>query len=61
MAQLAKNLLANAGDVRDVGSVTGSRTPGEGNSNPPQYSCPEDSMDGGAWWATVHVITTSQT
>jgi len=58
---LAKNLLAKAGDMRDVGSVTGSRIPGEGNGNPLQYSCPENSMDRGAWWATVHVVTTSQT
>ena len=34
---------------------------GEGNGNPPQYSCLENSMDGGAWWATVHGVAKSQT
>ena len=34
---------------------------GEGNGNPPQYSCLENPMDGGAWWATVHGVTKSQT
>ena len=48
---MVKNLPANAGDV---GSVPGSgRSPGEGNSNPLQYSCLANPMDGGAWWATV--------
>ena len=37
------------------------RCPGEGNGNPLQYSCLENSMDGGAWWATVHGITKSWT
>ena len=38
-----------------TGSIPGSgRSPGEGNGNPLQYSCLENSMDGGAWWATVH-------
>ena len=42
----------NAGDL---GLIPGSkRSPGEGNSNPLQYSCLENSMDGGAWWAIVH-------
>ena len=42
----------NAGDL---GSIPGSgRSPGEGNGNPLQYFCLENSMDGGAWWATVH-------
>ena len=36
------------------------RSPGVGNSNPLQYSCLENSMEGGAWWATVHGITNSQ-
>ena len=39
----------------DVGSIPGSgRCPGEGNGNPLQYSCLENPMDRGAWWATVH-------
>ena len=33
------------------------RSPGEGNGNPLQYSCLENPMDGGAWWATVHGVT----
>ena len=37
------------------------RSPGEGNGNPLQYSCLENSMDRGAWWATVHGVTKSQT
>ena len=48
---LVKNLPANAGDV---GSISGSgRSPGEGNDNPLQYFCLENSMDRGAWRATV--------
>ena len=44
-------------------AVPGSgRSPGEGNGNPLQYSCLENPMDGGAWWATlVHGVTKSQT
>ena len=43
----------------ETGSIPGlGRSPGEGNGNPVQYSCPEASMDRGAWWATVHGITT---
>ena len=57
MAQLVKNLPANAGGVSDVGSVPGlERSLGEGNSNPLQYSCLENSMDRGAWWAIVHGV-----
>ena len=42
----------NAGDL---GLIPGlGRSPGEGNGNPLQYSCLENPMDGGAWWATVH-------
>ena len=50
-----KNLSANAGDTRDVSSIPGSgRNPGGGNSNTFQYCCLENSMDRGAWQATVH-------
>ena len=46
----------------DPGSIPGSgRTPGEGNGYPLQYSCLENFMDRGAWWATVDVITESWT
>ena len=58
---MAKNTPANAGDTGDMHSVPGSeRSPGIGNGNPLQYSCMENSMDRGAWWATVHGITKSQ-
>ena len=46
----------------DMGSVSGlRRSPGEGNSNPLQYSCLGNPMDIGAWWATVHGVAKSQT
>ena len=55
----AKASACNAGDL---GSTPGwGRSPGEGNVNPLQYSCLENPMDGGAWWATVHGVTKSQT
>ena len=53
---------APACDAEDPGSIPGSgRSPGEGNGYPLQYPCWENSMDRGAWWATVHGITKSQT
>ena len=59
---MIKNLLANAGVIRDTGLIPGSgRSPGEGHSNPFQYSCLENPMDRGAWQATVHGVTKSQT
>ena len=59
---VVKNLPAHAGNVRDVGSIPGSgRSPGGGNGNPLQYSCLENSMNIGAWQATVHGVTKSQT
>ena len=59
---VVKNLPTNAGDIRDRGSIPGSgRSPGEGNGNPLQYSCLENPMDRGAWQATVHGVTKSQT
>ena len=49
-------------NVRDLGLIPGlGRFPGEGNGNPLQYSCLENPMGGGAWWATVHGVTKSQT
>ena len=61
MALVVKNPPANAGDIRDMGSVPGSeRSPGEGKGNPLQYSCLENPMDRGAWWATVHGTTKIQ-
>ena len=59
---MVKNLPANAGDTRDVGSIPGSgRSPGGGDGSPLQYSCLENPMDGGAWWAAVHGVTKSRT
>ena len=56
-----KYLPANAGDAGDGGSILGSgRTPGRGNGNLLQYSCLEEPMDRGAWRATVHRVTKSQ-
>ena len=56
-----KNPLANSGDRRDTASIPGwGRSPREGNGNPPRYSCLENSMDRGAWWATVHGVAQSQ-
>ena len=53
---------ANAEDIKDTGSMPGSaRCPGVGNNNPLQYSCLENPMDRGAWWATVHGVAKSQT
>ena len=56
-----KNPPANEGDTRDAGSIPGlGRSPGR-NSNQLQYSCLENPVDRGAWWATVHRIAKSQT
>ena len=53
---------ANAGDARDVGSIPGSGiSRGGGNDNPLWYYCLENSMDRGAWWATVHGVIKSWT
>ena len=53
---------ASAHNVGDLGSIPGlGRSPGEGNGNPLQYSCLENSIDGGAWWATVHGVAKSWT
>ena len=57
-----KNSPANAGDIREAGSTSGTgRSPGGGHGNPLQYSCPENPMDRGAWWATVHGVAKSWT
>ena len=54
---LIKNPPANAGDIRDTGSIPGlGRSPREGHGNPLQYSCLENPMDRGAWRATVHGV-----
>ena len=54
---MVKNPFANAGDVSSIPGL--GRSPGEGNGL--QYSCLENSMDRGAWWATVHGVAKSRT
>ena len=61
VALVVKNMPANAGSIRDTGSIPGlGRSPGGGHGNPIQYSCLENPMDR-AWWITVHTVTESQT
>ena len=57
-----KESACNSEATRDVGSIPRSeRYPGEGNGHPLQYSCLENPMDRGAWWATVHGVAKSWT
>ena len=59
---MGKESACNAGDTGDVGLILGAgRSPGEGNGNPLQYFGLKNSMDRGAWWATVHSVTKSRT
>ena len=59
---MVKNPSANAEDAKDAGSIPGSgRCPGGGHGNPLQYSCLENPMHRGAWWATVHGVAESGT
>ena len=54
---VVENSPANAGDLRDLGSIPGlGRSPGEGSGNTLQYSCLENPMDRGIWWAKVHGV-----
>ena len=56
-----KESACNTGDIRDLGFIPGlQRFPGEGHDNPLQNYCLENSMDRGAWWATVHGVAKSQ-
>ena len=58
---VVKNPLDNAGDIEDANLISGlGRSTGVGNVNPLQYSCLENSMDSGAWWATVHGVAKSR-
>ena len=58
VALVVKNLPTNSGDLGDMGSILGSRvSPGSGHGNQLQYSCLENPMDRGAWWATVYSVT----
>ena len=62
VAPVAKNLPANAGDIRDVGSIPElGRSPGGGHGNPFLYSCLENPMDRETWQATVQRVTKTQT
>ena len=62
VALVVKKTTANAGDIRNMGLIPGlGRSPGGGHDNPLQYSCLENPMDRGAWWATVYRVTKSQT
>ena len=62
VALVVKNPPTNAGDIRDVSSIPGlERSPVGGNGNLLQYSCLENPMDRGAWWATVHGVAESDT
>ena len=54
-----KESACNTGDLSSI--PKSGKSPEEGNSNPLQYSCLENPMDRGAWWATVHWVTKSQT
>ena len=56
------DIKASAYNAGDPGSIPGSgKSSGEGNGNPLQYSCLDNPMDGGAWWATVHGVAKSRT
>ena len=60
MALVVNNLSANAGDIRDMASIPGSRrSPGGGHGNPLWYSCMENPMDRGAWQAIGHGLQKS--
>ena len=60
--RVVKNLPVSAEDAGDMSSVPDpGGYPGEGNGNPPQYSCLGNVIDRGAWQATVHGVTKSQT
>ena len=62
MELVVKNLPANAGDKKDMGLIPGlGRSPGGGHGNPLQYSCLENPMNRGAWWAIVRRVAHSQT
>ena len=61
VALVVKNPPANAGDIRDTGSIPGlGLSPGDGQPNPLQYSCLENPMDRGAWQAVVHSVSKSR-
>ena len=60
VALVVKSPPASAGDIGDLGSIPGfGRSLAEGHGNSLQYSCLENPMDRGAWWATVHRVAES--
>ena len=62
LARSGSDSEVSAHNVGDPGSIPGlERSPGKGNGNPLQYSCLENPIDGGAWWATVHGVAKSRT
>ena len=62
MVLVVKNLPTNAGDITDAGLIPGlGGSPGGGHITLFQYSCLENPKDRGAWWATVHEVSNSQT
>ena len=62
VALVVNNPPANAGDIRDMGSIPGSgKSSGRGHGNPLQDSCLENLLDREAWWATVHRVAKSRT
>ena len=62
MTLVVKNLSTNAGDIRDMSSITEHRkSPGRGCGNPLQYSCLENPMGRRTWWATAHRVARSLT
>ena len=59
---VGEEAVCNAGNTGDAGSIPGwGRSPGGGYGKPLQHSCPENPRDRGAWWATVHGVSKSQT
>ena len=59
---MVNNLSANKGNLREVGSMPRlGRSPRGRSGNPLQYSCLENPLDRGGWWATVHRVAKSQT
>ena len=61
-ASLVTQMVESACNAEDLGLIPGlGRSPGEGNGNPLQYSCLENPMEGGAWWATPHRVAESDT
>ena len=61
VALVVKNPLAKSGDLRDIGLIPGLGRSGGEHGNSVQYSCLENSMDKGAWWAVVHSFAKSRT